>query len=63
MYCRWCGHERVPLGREMLGFNTCLDCGERDARKVKHCVVPMNKSNYVMVSDRTLLKQLNPKRT
>jgi hypothetical protein len=26
------------------------------------CVVPMNKSNYILVTDITLLHQLNPKR-
>jgi hypothetical protein len=62
MYCRWCGHERVEVAREVLGFTTCLECGEREARRVKHCIVPMSKSNYVVVSDRSLLKQLNPKR-
>lgn len=33
------------------------------ARQVKHTVVPMNKSNYMLVTDRSLLTQLNPKRT
>lgn len=61
MYCRWCGDD-VAAGRYVLGFSTCLECGEREAREVKHCVVPLNKSNYVVVSDVSLLKQLNPKR-
>jgi hypothetical protein len=40
-------------------------CGEDAARKVKHTIVPMNKSNYVYVSpgNLTMLAQLNPKNT
>jgi hypothetical protein len=62
MYCRWCGDD-VAVGRSLLGYVSCLECGEREAREVKHCIVPMNKSNYVVVSDVSLLKQLNPKRS
>jgi hypothetical protein len=49
----------VADARIEAGFITCLECGEADARKVKHTVVPMHKSNYVVVTDRQLLKQLN----
>jgi len=41
----------------------CLDCGEVAAKKVKHTIAPMNKSNYMVFTDTTLLKQLNPKVT
>jgi hypothetical protein len=51
--------EWVADARIEAGFITCLECGEADARKVKHTVVPMHKSNYVVVTDRQLLKQLN----
>jgi hypothetical protein len=40
-----------------------MSCGESEARAVKHCAVPLNKSNYMLVTDRTTLSQLNPKRT
>lgn len=60
--CRWCGGE-YPAGRALLGFTTCLECGEYEAKQVKYCVVPLNKSNYIEVRDMSLLKQLNPKRT
>ena len=60
--CLRCGDE-VPDGRAMLGYDSCLPCGEHYARKRKHCIVPMNKSNYMVVSDPEMLKQLNPKRT
>jgi hypothetical protein len=51
----------VPFRRWKLGFYTCLSCGEEQAREVKHCVVPMHKSNYVVVSDRNLLTGVNQK--
>ena len=41
----------------------CFSCREQIAKQVKHTIVPLNKSNYVVVKDRTLLTQLNPKRT
>jgi hypothetical protein len=49
--------------RSHLGYATCLDCGEKAARQVKHTIVPMNKSNYIACFDTDTLKQLNPKRT
>jgi hypothetical protein len=44
---------------------TCIECGDALAKqKAKmYTVVPMNKSNYMLVTDHALLKQLNPKRT
>jgi hypothetical protein len=60
--CTHCG-ERVPTARADLGYTTCLPCGEKAATKVRHCSVPMSKSNYVLVTDRSVLAQLNPKRT
>jgi hypothetical protein len=39
-----------------------MACGEKEALQVKHTVVPMNKSNYIAVTDLEMLKQLNPKR-
>ena len=58
--CR-CGDD-VPTKRAELGYRTCLVCGDRAARQVRHTVAPLNKSNYIMVTDPELLKQLNPKR-
>jgi hypothetical protein len=37
----------------------CLDCADRIARKVRHTIVPMPKSNYIVVTDMSLLKGLN----
>lgn len=65
MWCVACRTEEVAakrveaLKKNGAGFITCLRCGEADARKVRHTIVPMHKSNYVVVSDRALLKCLN----
>lgn len=59
--CTKCGDE-YPSARKALGYNTCLSCGDRQARAVNHCVVPLNKSNYVHISNRAELAWLNPKR-
>jgi hypothetical protein len=52
---RWCIKEQQRI--------TCMQCGEVRAREVKHTIAPINKSNYMYISDLTQLKQLNPKRT
>lgn len=52
-------HNPVNPYRYELGYTTCKPCGEKLARKVRHTVVPMHKSNYVVVTDMSLLKQLN----
>lgn len=51
--------EPIPQGRVALGFRTCLKCGEKSARKQTHCIVPMPKSNYIVVTDPQILKGLN----
>jgi hypothetical protein len=57
-FCRQCGVE-MDSRRSMLGYATCMECGEVEARQVKHCIVPMPKSNYIVVSDVSLLLGLN----
>lgn len=59
--CRICD-ATFPLRRAALKYTTCLSCGEKAARKVQHTIVPLNKSNYIHVSDKSLLLGLNPKR-
>jgi hypothetical protein len=54
---------RVELMKEEKKTPTCLKCGEVNSKKVKHCIAPINKSNYMFISDMETLKQLNPKRT
>jgi hypothetical protein len=60
--CRKCG-DLYPPARARLGYATCLPCGDKQARLVTFCTVPMNKSNYVVISNHEELKMLNPKRT
>jgi hypothetical protein len=36
-----------------------MDCGQALAKAQRHTVVPVAKSNYIMVSDPELLKGLN----
>jgi ribosomal protein L37AE/L43A len=57
--CPVCHIEDIPLQRYRLGYKTCLTCGERAAKKVKHTVAPMPKSNYMLFTDLSLLKGLN----
>lgn len=49
----------IADARHALGYKTCLSCGEQEARSYKHCIVPMPKSNYIVVTDLELLKGLN----
>lgn len=62
--CRNCGDDIDPPERARIK-PTCLDCGEKQARAERKtwCVAPLNKSNYMLFTDSSLLKQLNPKRT
>jgi hypothetical protein len=62
--CLECG-ENFAKGRHGLGYKLCLQCGNAKAKiKTKsYTVAPINKSNYMFISDPELLKQLNPKRT
>lgn len=55
-----CGNT-IPQRRYELGYRTCLVCGEVHARQVKHCVAPMHKSNYMLITDMSLLQGLNNK--
>lgn len=61
--CTSCYGGTVPLPRWKLGYTTCLPCGEEQAKKRKHTVAPLAKSNYMLFTDPEMLKQLNPKRT
>lgn len=44
MNCIKCG-QSYDIRRAQLGYKTCLDCG---SPKRHFCVVPVNKSNYVV---------------
>ena len=58
--CKIC-NTVIPHGRLALGYQTCLTCGEIEARKRKHTIVPMHKSNYIVVSNKEDLKGINNK--
>jgi hypothetical protein len=58
--CLKCSEE-IPSGRVALGYDTCLPCGEHYARKRRHCIVPMHKSNYVVITNREDLLGINNK--
>ena len=60
-FCTKCG-DTYPMARHNLGYHTCLACGDRAAHQVRHTVVPMNKSNYTLISNPAELAWLNPKR-
>ena len=57
-----CGEE-VDARRVVLGYQTCLRCGDVEAKARRFTIAPINKSNYMMITNPELLKQLNPKRT
>ena len=59
-YCRQCG-EPVAIRRWELGYKFCLPCGDKIAHKVIRCVVPLHKSNYILVTDKDLLTGVNNK--
>jgi hypothetical protein len=63
--CTACYGGYVPLARWRLGYSTCLPCGDLQAKDKasKRTIAPINKSNYMYITDLEQLKQLNPKRT
>jgi len=56
--CLICGSAIEP--KERLAISSlCKPCGEREALQTRHTIVPMAKSNYIVVTDLTLLRALN----
>jgi hypothetical protein len=58
--CTSCGDYYTDR-RLDLGYRTCLECGDAEARTMTWCTAPLNKSNYILISDPEDLKGLNPK--
>jgi hypothetical protein len=56
--CNKCG-DHVLTARWKLGYSTCLACGDKQAKAVRHTIVPLPKSNYIVVTDMQLLVGLN----
>ena len=66
--CTKCYGGTVPLARARMQIAKklpllCLLCGDVVAKQKKFTVAPLDKGNYMLFTDRELLKQLNPKRT
>jgi hypothetical protein len=55
--------EYVDHARNLLGYVTCMACGDMIAHERRFTIAPINKSNYMLITDLSQLKQLNPKRT
>ena len=58
--CVACG-DTFSAARRGAGYQLCLPCGEQQARRVKHTVAPMHKSNYMLISNQDDLIGLNNK--
>ena len=58
--CVECGDD-IEVRRAQLGYKVCLFCGEQHAlaERKSWCIVPMPKSNYILVTDQSLLLGLN----
>jgi hypothetical protein len=70
--CSKCGFFRISDGRAVLLRSQgkrmlCMPCGDAEAHKESKrkatMVQPINKSTPTYISDPTMLKMLNPKRT
>ena len=61
MWCTKCYSVHVLPARRALGYTTCPPCGETDARARKHTIVPMHKSNYLVVTNKEDLIGVNQK--
>jgi len=62
--CTRCGNSIEPETLKLTG-TLCAGCRETQAKIVRMswCVAGINKSNLMLITDREVLKQLNPKRT
>lgn len=59
--CVQCG-DSYPLARRNLGYRTCLECGDMQAKQVRFTVmIPFSKGAYQVVS-RDDVAHTNPKR-
>jgi ribosomal protein L37AE/L43A len=61
-FCRMCG-DVVAHKRSALGYKLCLLCGDEMAHQRKFTIACNNKQGYELITDLSMLKQLNPKRT
>lgn len=64
-FCARCGGDIFPETLKQTG-NKCATCRDGDALVERSfwCVAPIsNKAAYTLITDLSLLKQINPKRT
>jgi hypothetical protein len=59
--CNRCYGEFVEDERVVLGYLSCLPCGEKQAIQRKFCVLPMHKSNYQVPANREEIVGFNNK--
>jgi ribosomal protein L37AE/L43A len=59
--CMVCGEE-FALDRWSIGYKTCMPCGEAASKHAVRTIANISKSNYMLITDAEMLKQLNPKR-
>lgn len=59
--CVRCGNPVSALRWERAGMHTCLPCGDVAAKQARQSwtVCPIPKSNYILITDHTLLQGLN----
>jgi len=58
--CTHCG-DLFPVARKNLGYDMCLVCGDMAAKRVRHTVVPLHKSNYIVPANESELRGINNK--
>lgn len=60
--CSICGEDYNPR-RAALGYTTCLDCGESDARNERKqwAICPLPKQGYTRITKKEELQWLNQK--
>lgn len=60
--CVSCGDTFAPA-RRLAGYHLCMPCGEQSARqdRLKWCIAPMHKSNYMLLTDPSDLLGINNK--
>lgn len=59
--CINCYAVRVEPSRRHMARPTCMACAEKLAKAVKRTVVPMHKSNYMLITDTDDLIGINNK--
>lgn len=58
--CSRCG-DTYSAKRANAGYHLCMPCGEDDAMLRTRTIVPMHKSNYMLITDLDDLKGINNK--